>query len=191
MKKVILDLVRDNKQKTIVIMLFSVMLAGLNYSYFEPVKQTNSNEILKRENSQKANPEALLLKAKNLRENAKIVAKVIGLPRDTKSSYAGLSKTQALVALEIKNHFKGNLYKKAIVVAWCESRLDPNATNKNRNGTTDRGVFQINDGGTMQRLGINAKEAFNYSHNIRAAKVLFDDRGWQPWVCSKQIKRLN
>lgn len=30
-------------------------------------------------------------------------------------------------------------------VAYCESGLNPKAKNVNRNGTTDRGLFQIND----------------------------------------------
>ena len=185
MKKVILGYLLNYKKEVAKVTIFLVMLSALNYAYFDIKSEVKPKET----KIEKSSTESLVLFDKDLRENSRIVAKVIGIP-SRKSTYSGLSKTQALVALEIKSHFKGSLYKKAIVVAWCESRLDPKAVNKNRNGTVDRGVFQINDGGTMQQLGITAKEAFDYNTNIRAAKKLFNDRGWQPWVCSKKIKKL-
>lgn len=61
----------------------------------------------------------------------------------------------------------------AVRVAWCESRLDPRA----RNGQY-RGLFQL-----------GAAERARYGHGrtvlaqARAARRLFNARGWQPWTC--------
>ena len=69
----------------------------------------------------------------------------------------------------------------AFNVLYCENRgLNPNATNHNRNGTIDRGLFQINSihGG---------EELFDIDTNIRAAKKIFDNRGWTAWACSERV----
>ncbi|MFM7089114.1 MAG: transglycosylase SLT domain-containing protein [Candidatus Paceibacterota bacterium] len=106
-----------------------------------------------------------------------------------KPRYHGLTRKQADSLIVIGEVFGPGLFAHAVKVAWCESRLNPSAVNgSNRNGTTDRGLFQLNDGGTMQRLGINSREAFDASSAAIAAKVLFDDRGWQPWVCAEHLK---
>jgi len=72
----------------------------------------------------------------------------------------------------------------AIRIARCESHFDPHAVGRNRNGTRDYGVFQLNSGGTMQGLGLTAAEALDWRTNIDAAYRLYRRRGWQPWVCS-------
>lgn len=73
----------------------------------------------------------------------------------------------------------------AIAIARCESEFDPHARHRNRNGTIDYGVFQLNSGGTMQSLGLTAAEALDWQANIDAAHRLYRRRGWQPWVCSR------
>ena len=75
----------------------------------------------------------------------------------------------------------------AIKVANCESSLVETASNRNRNGSQDWGIFQLNDGGTLQRLGGNAELARDPEWNIKAAYILYQDRGWQPWVCAKSL----
>jgi hypothetical protein len=113
----------------------------------------------------------------------------IGLPKSEKI-YAGLSKVQADAVVAIADNFPAKHFRKAVRIAWCESRLNPAAINKaNSNGTADRGLFQLNDGGTMQRLGITKHTAFDPHTNAEAAYVLFEDRGWQPWVCRYKIKK--
>jgi len=102
-----------------------------------------------------------------------------------KSRYGGLNRKQADAVLVIAETFGESYFKHAIKVAWCESRLNPAAVNgSNTNGTVDRGLFQLNDGGTMQRLGVDKQEAFDARVSALAALVLFEDRGWQPWVCA-------
>lgn len=106
-----------------------------------------------------------------------------------KEKYSGLTRKQADSLITIGEIFGPQLFPHAVKVAWCESRLNPSAVNgSNKNGTVDRGLFQLNDGGTMQRLGINSREAFDAATAASAAKVLFEDRGWQPWVCAKHLK---
>jgi hypothetical protein len=77
----------------------------------------------------------------------------------------------------------------AVAVAHCESRLDPGATHRNRNGTRDWGLFQLNDGGTLQGLGLTQDSALDAKRNIEAAWRLYRSRGWQPWVCIRLIHR--
>lgn len=113
---------------------------------------------------------------------------VIGLDHKENRRYGGLSRVQANSVLAIAEAFGLKHFDDAVRIAWCESRLNPNAMNgSNRNGTADRGLFQLNDGGTMQRLGVDTREAFDADSNAQAAAVLHDDRGWQPWVCAHHV----
>ena len=56
-------------------------------------------------------------------------------------------------------------------IALCESQLDPKAVNVNKNGTRDRGLFQIND---FWWLDITDEQAFDPEWSTR-------------WAC-KQVK---
>ena len=79
-----------------------------------------------------------------------------------------------------------SLAPRAIRIARCESGLNPRAVNsRNRNGTTDWGLFQLNDGGTMQSVLRGSWS--NPVHNSRAAYRLYRQRGWGPWVCSRKV----
>lgn len=78
----------------------------------------------------------------------------------------------------------------AVRVAWCESELRPWIVSpRNRNGTRDHGVFQLNDGGTMQGLGLTAAEALEPEANVRAALRLWRARRWRPWSCRRVLGR--
>lgn len=72
----------------------------------------------------------------------------------------------------------------AVRVAHCESKLNPGARHRNRNGTVDYGVFQLNSGGTLQSLGLTARSALDPGANINAAYRLWRMRGWRPWTCA-------
>jgi hypothetical protein len=74
-------------------------------------------------------------------------------------------------------------YKVARAVAFGESRLNPNATNTNTNGTTDCGIFQINSIHGLQ-------DCTDPDKNIEYAYKLFQRRGWEPWVVYKTGKYL-
>lgn len=62
----------------------------------------------------------------------------------------------------------------AVRVAFCESRLDPRATNGQY-----RGVFQ---------MGRAERARFGHGRTVveqaRAAKAYFDVAGWRPWSCA-------
>ena len=91
----------------------------------------------------------------------------------------------------IKRTFPKNAWHDAEAVAWCESKFRANDIGFDSNGTHDRGLFQLNDGGTEQyllgRLGLNPNNlalAFNPVTNVRAAALLFARDGWSQWSCS-------
>ena len=96
----------------------------------------------------------------------------------------------AAVADRIRAIWPDHLQEKAIRVATCESGLSPIAVGgPNSNGTLDFGVFQFNNGGTLQAYlpGDNNRQkvdaALHADDNIRAALRLHQDRGWDPWAC--------
>ena len=144
-----------------------------------PLTQMPANAAL----TEKVEPAPAVSEKDWIIESSKIAAEHLDIVRDG-ATYFGLSKTQAHSAAIIRTAFGDNLYKKAIAIAWCESRLMPDAHHTNNNGSTDRGLFQLNDGGTAQRLGIIAENAFDAELNSEAARHLYEDRGWQPWVCA-------
>jgi hypothetical protein len=72
-------------------------------------------------------------------------------------------------------------------VLWRESRCTPDAVNKNRNGTTDRGIAQINDVnvGHLVTAGVldHPSQLFDMHTNVSAALVLHRrDGGFCSWT---------
>lgn len=67
-----------------------------------------------------------------------------------------------------------------IRIARCESGLREEAVNKNRNGTIDGGVFQINSV-HKQKLS----NVFDFRFNIDYAYKLFLSQGFGPWSASR------
>ena len=122
------------------------------------------------------------MKIRTLTLAAVVAASVVRC--ETEPALAG-HVTRDAVAAEIRTEFAGDA-QHALAVADCESGLDPHATHRNRNGTVDYGVFQLNSGGTLQSLGLTPRAALDYRTNIRAARRLQLRRGWSPWVCSRR-----
>lgn len=78
---------------------------------------------------------------------------------------------------------------KAIWMARCESGLRKDAINtKNRNGSVDYGVFQINSV-HIKRHGDEFTK--DWRENVRVAKKIYDEQGFRPWVCAKAIGEKN
>jgi hypothetical protein len=86
-----------------------------------------------------------------------------------------------------------------MAVARCESGHANRVGQTNPNGTRDFGVFQINDGGTIQAalraVGVSYDDiseararALDPALNVRMARAIWDARGWQPWVCASKLK---
>jgi len=70
----------------------------------------------------------------------------------------------------------------AIRIVSCESGWNPEA----RSPTNDTGLFQIND---IHRTpsgvaaGLSVADLTDPATNIRIARSLYDQSGWQPWSC--------
>ncbi len=99
--------------------------------------------------------------------------------------------TDQYVAALINRDFPPAARQDAKAVAWCESKFQPRDIGFDSNGTHDRGLFQLNDGGTqqyiMKMLGFNPNNlslALNPVLNVRAAALLWRRDGWSPWSCS-------
>lgn len=101
-----------------------------------------------------------------------------------------------LVAHVIEADFPAAVWNQAAAVAWCESGYDANAVSPpNTNGTYDHGLFQINDGGTLQSLlsqtGHDPQDltlAADPAWNAQAAGILYAQRGWEPWTCAAKAQ---
>ena len=74
----------------------------------------------------------------------------------------------------------GAEHKIAMAIAKAESGLNPGAVNRNKNGSRDIGIFQIND-----QHGWSEAERLDWKTNIRIAKELRDRRGWNEWAVYK------
>lgn len=70
----------------------------------------------------------------------------------------------------------------ALKVAACESGFNPDATHKNNDGTTDKGIFQLNSVHKKElvRLGLDPTDV---KDNIKYAHMLYKKEGWTPWAC--------
>ncbi|RJK98015.1 transglycosylase SLT domain-containing protein [Vallicoccus soli] len=99
--------------------------------------------------------------------------------RSTRAQRAGLSAVLA--------HFPRAQRRDAVRVAWCESRLDPAAVGRNRDGTSDVGLFQFNDGGTLQHYVGSTARALDPDASARAARAYVRERGWRPWTCGEIV----
>jgi hypothetical protein len=87
----------------------------------------------------------------------------------------------------------------AMAVAQCESGQSNQVGSTNQNGTTDFGVFQLNDGGSLQtslrlvnypfKTTTEAQNAaLREDVNVMAAAALWRNRGgWGPWVCASKL----
>lgn len=94
----------------------------------------------------------------------------------------------------IHQDFPPRAWHDAEAVAWCESKFRTTDIGSDSNGTHDRGLFQLNDGGTeeylMAMIGQNPKNlnlAFNPVLNVRAAALLYARDGWSQWSCASAI----
>lgn len=69
-------------------------------------------------------------------------------------------------------------------IALAESSGNPAATNKNRNGSTDHGLWQINDKANADIIRLYGDPA-QPANNAKMAKAVFDRQGLRAWVVYK------
>lgn len=118
------------------------------------------------------------MRARRAVVGALVALAVHGTP--TQAHHVTRAQLEAMVARSFGEHAGAARH-----IIACESSWNHRATHRNRNGTVDYGLFQINSGGTLQSLGLSAASALDPQANIDAAYRLFRRRGWQPWVCSR------
>ncbi len=121
-------------------------------------------------------------------------AKVVAIHTELLAFTPTPTATQSYVVHLIHSDFPPAAWHDAEIVAWCESKFQPTDIGFDSNGTHDRGVFQLNDGGTEQylltMLGHNANDlglALNPVINVRLAALLYSRDGWSPWSCASAI----
>ena len=86
--------------------------------------------------------------------------------------------TEERIIEEIKTTFPEEP-ELAVLIAKCESGLNPNAINdRNTNKTIDRGIMQINS--VHDTTGY---DLFDVQDNLAFARKLYDESKWLPWVC--------
>jgi len=82
----------------------------------------------------------------------------------------------------IAYYFKGDS-EDALLIAQCESGLNPKAFNPTNN-SNDRGIFQIS---TKWHPEVSDECGFDEECNIREAKRIFDESGWEAWMCANVL----
>jgi hypothetical protein len=68
---------------------------------------------------------------------------------------------------------------RAVAIAKCESGLNPKAVSP----TNDHGLMQINK--TVHTV---EGDIYDVDTNLQFARKLYDERGWEPWVCNDIVK---
>jgi hypothetical protein len=112
---------------------------------------------------------------------------------------SGPSTNTAEVLRLVQKHFPADQVGNAMAVSKCESGHANRVSKPNGNGSRDFGVFQVNDGGTLQaalkKIGVSysgissaREKALNPAINVRMARAIWDARGWQPWTCAAKLK---
>ncbi len=110
----------------------------------------------------------------------------------------GATNTAEVLDL-VRANFPADQVGNAMAVSRCESGHGNRVSKPNTNGSRDFGVFQINDGGTLQAalraIGVSfsditdaRKKALDPALNVRMARAIWDSRGWQPWTCAAKLE---
>jgi soluble lytic murein transglycosylase-like protein len=73
-----------------------------------------------------------------------------------------------------------------MAIMKAESGARPNATCHNTNGTTDRGLFQINSVHASRVRG-NLDSLYDPETNVRVAYAIWSEQGWSPWVTARKL----
>lgn len=70
----------------------------------------------------------------------------------------------------------------AVTIAYFESSFNPNATNHNTNGSTDKGLWQINDTANADIIAQNGGNPFDPASNAAMAHAVYKRQGWSAWT---------
>lgn len=146
---------------------------------------------------------------KNLELNKEQIAELKKAQEELKNQIPQQNPTSQLPAVGVNTDtdllalvtelFPANEVGNAMAIADCESGQKSVKGATNSNGTTDWGLFQLNDGGTLQgglrAIGVNFNTtaeaqqlAMDPRTNVRVAAYLFSQRKWGPWVCASKLQ---
>lgn len=104
-----------------------------------------------------------------------------GIPRENGNRKAvKLSERQVAQHLKLAG-FPESVIPTMVCVAKHESRLKTNAVNLNSNGSTDHGIFQINDAWWLSECGVDPEALKDPMVNTKCAKTVFDRQGLMAW----------
>lgn len=84
-----------------------------------------------------------------------------------------------LKALAFKAGFNSDEVPTAAAIAMAESSGNPNATNTNTNGSTDKGLWQIN---SVNAFALALGNPFDPATNASMAYKVYKQQGWRAWV---------
>ena len=85
---------------------------------------------------------------------------------------------------ELLHEYFGDQYRIAHAVMMAESHGNKDAVHKNKNGSVDRGLMQVNSIHT-KKVGGDLDSLFDPETNIRIAKQIYDGSGWGAWSTYK------
>lgn len=94
----------------------------------------------------------------------------------------GTMSAEAIAQLAQRAGWRGRHITLATAVALAESSGNPSATNANTNGSTDYGLWQVND--VHRSSGFNPARGLEPLYNARQAHAVWEraDGSWTPWV---------
>lgn len=87
---------------------------------------------------------------------------------------------------ELMDTYFGDVKVAAYKVFKCESGMRPKAINHNTNGSTDRGIAQINSVHARKVNG-DLDSLFEPKVNLKVARQIYNASGWNPWVCAGKV----
>ena len=123
-----------------------------------------------------------------IEENAELKGKL-----DRSAKIQTSDSTKAVAMEYIKKYFpEPKVQAQVMKIVKCESNFNNLALNKNKNGTVDKGVFQINSihAKAFQKVtGFDYEVGSNdFDANTKYARYIYDTQGhFNAWVCSRLI----
>jgi lysozyme C len=107
---------------------------------------------------------------------------VVSCGARVQSNRKGTRLTERQVAFNLKSAgFPDYIIPTMVCIAKHESNLKSNAVNLNNNGSTDHGIFQINDAWWLAECGVNEEMLKDPLVNAQCAKTVFDQQGLMAW----------
>jgi len=94
-----------------------------------------------------------------------------------------------VVRLLVDHGFPKESVPKMVCTARFESNFSAFASNRNRNGTMDTGLFQINDI-WLKACNVSREDLLDPEENTRCAYTVFRKQGYRAWVAYKRKRSI-